>query len=176
MHPSRACGIEDRPRRLPDPGGQGYASSSWMNDGIATDLLLRCHELWEMMVMGRHIRGKGPVSNALQARQASSGLRRWIGAWRSAPWHSVLLFEPLSLKRHCRSVGRQCKIMKCDGFTRNWYATRGVDVGEEVKYPDPPPPLPEPDTAARRSLSVRTRTQFRAACISCTRSQKGFAA
>ena len=39
--------------------------------------------------------------------------------------------------------------MKCDDFTRNWYATRGVDVGEEVISRSTTTAPTEPDTAAR---------------------------
>ena len=61
--------------------------------------------------------------------------------------------------------GRDVRLMKCDEYTREWYRDRGIDVGQEVKYPDPPPPLPRNTIPPRDAFTIGSDEDTIRSCL-----------
>ena len=140
----------------------------WMNDGIATDLLLRYFlSTQEMMVMELGtFEGKDPFPTLFKRGKLPLDWRA-IGSEPGGLPRGTPCYGPdhFRLGGTLDLYGRQCQIMKCDDFTRNWYDERGVDVGREAKYPDPPPPLPRNQIPARDAFTIGSDEDTIQSCL-----------
>ena len=140
----------------------------WVNDGIPTDLLLRYFlSTKEMMVMELGtFEGKDPFPTLFKRGQLPLDWRS-IGSEPGGLPRGTACYGPdnFRLGGTVDLYGRKCKIMKCDEFTRNWYKERGIDVGMDAKYPDPPPPLPRNKIPPRDAFTIGSDEDTIQSCL-----------